>query len=681
MRITLLFHDRLLHIANTNASIGAKAGMIWKLINDWNITFRVYPNFYHLIPAVYTIWTGFAPLRVVLSNVLYFAILIWSIYRIGTACQSRLTGLLAATLVSFFPEIYGVSTKWTPDFPCISFVALSLCFLFQCDFFRSRKYSLLFGLCAGLGMLFKFQAVIFIIGPSAYVMGKTLWEMVSDEPETKSKRGGVAVNICSSLFLWIVLAGIFAFPNFSALLELSHRELMPFDIRSRWYHPWYTLAGLTFYPLFLIFAVSVPVFFAMVLLFIPFLRSGFKFKTILALWFLVPYIYLTYNPIKVILHFSPALPIVALVIASGCSTISKRWLRRTVPTVLISLSLSLYFHHAFGMQWVPEIHIKPPIQPPDDGCESWLTSHPPFNYNFDECSKWLISKLGDAGYDPSYSHLIFIEESLDKHRLITDDLIAFYTTLLNRNIHFAFSAIDYELFMRWLQSSDFIIITTYNRMHFDSIKGAQDIYSKEWNVKRANEIIGSHAKLIEMIHRLSAYTIVGETTIQPFNMNMFLLKKPPHKLEGELTIDATDFHRGNVWVHFPEIGNDKGLEPTLTGHQGDIKFPDDRYLGKHDEESRFAEYDLAMPSEGRWSIQFEYACPLDSELNLAIINGGEPHKILFPATGSFSTKSRRWTVHAAINIPRGRSTLKIWSSTPWPRLSSIKFLPEQTGLP
>jgi len=235
MSITLLFHDRLLHIGNGAFPFFQKLTMIWNLITDWNLTSRVYPNFFHLIPAIYTLWTGFDPVLVTMSNMIYYAILVWSVYRIGTVCQSRGTGLLAAVLVSFFPDIYGVSTKWTPDFPCIAFVALSLCFLIQSDFFRSRKYSLLFGFSAGLGIPFRFQVVIFVIGSFAHSATRLIGALFTQgAARDRGEKRRVAVNLFSALTLWILIAGFFMFPNFSFLPGQRNRAPAPFEISKGW---------------------------------------------------------------------------------------------------------------------------------------------------------------------------------------------------------------------------------------------------------------------------------------------------------------------------------------------------------------------------------------------------------------------------------------------------------------
>jgi len=338
---------------------------------------------------------------------------------------------------------------------------------------------------------------------------------------------------------------------------------------------------------------------------------------------------------------------------------------------LMLIILSQYFHNAFGIAHAPALSFIPPIQPPDDACQSPTIFHPPFDYNFDEGAGWLISHLEKAGYTPRYSHLSFIDESDKTFQKTTDVILAFYTFLRNRNINYTFSHVDDELFLRWLESSDFILVTSNDPSPRSAIERARELYSRPVSADRSWEMLGSHAKLVKLMNRLHAYPVVGDMLIRPFNLHLFLLQKPPHRLEDAVTMDAADFHRGNVWLRIPQIGNDSGLDVELTGHQVDVKFPDDRYTGTYYAKLRFAEYDMEARTAGTWDIQLEYASPHDAELNVEISGYGSAAKIHCPATHSFSRGSEKWTAPASLGLHAGRNTLRLWAETPWPRVSAI----------
>ncbi|MFA5156617.1 MAG: glycosyltransferase family 39 protein [Candidatus Omnitrophota bacterium] len=105
------------------------------------------------------------------SNMFYFAILIISVYLLGKKAHSPQAGVLAAVFISLYPGIFGLSRKFGLDFPLIGITALAMYLLFSSDNFQNRRYSILFGITSGLGMLIKGQLLLFLIGPFLYTAG------------------------------------------------------------------------------------------------------------------------------------------------------------------------------------------------------------------------------------------------------------------------------------------------------------------------------------------------------------------------------------------------------------------------------------------------------------------------------------------------------------------------------
>lgn len=105
-----------------------------------------------------------------MSNSLYIAILLLAVYGIGKRIYGKGVGLIAALLVSLFPILFALSRTFYVDYALVAFVSLSIYLLLESDDFRNRKFSLLFGLSLGLGMLVKWTFLAFVAGPFIYTL-------------------------------------------------------------------------------------------------------------------------------------------------------------------------------------------------------------------------------------------------------------------------------------------------------------------------------------------------------------------------------------------------------------------------------------------------------------------------------------------------------------------------------
>jgi 4-amino-4-deoxy-L-arabinose transferase-like glycosyltransferase len=103
-----------------------------------------------------------------MSNCLYLAILLWSVYGIGRQLYGRRVALLAAFLVSFYPILFSISRLSYVDYALTAMVALGIYLLLKTDGFRHRGWSLTFGVGMGLGLLTKWPFIAFAGAPIAY---------------------------------------------------------------------------------------------------------------------------------------------------------------------------------------------------------------------------------------------------------------------------------------------------------------------------------------------------------------------------------------------------------------------------------------------------------------------------------------------------------------------------------
>ena len=129
-----------------------------------------YPPLFHISASPFYLLFGTSDDIACMSAIIFLGILIFSTYGIGKRIYNRNTGLLSAFLVSMYPIIFGETREYLIDIPVVAMVALSIYVLLLSNNFKNKRYSILFGITLGLGMLTKWTFIFFIIGPFCYVL-------------------------------------------------------------------------------------------------------------------------------------------------------------------------------------------------------------------------------------------------------------------------------------------------------------------------------------------------------------------------------------------------------------------------------------------------------------------------------------------------------------------------------
>jgi len=125
---------------------------------------RFYPPLLYQTAAI--VYLVFPPdlLSGTLSQIPYWAILIFSLFGIGKLLFSRLTGYLAGFYFLTAPLTLLYSWQFRPDLPATAFGVLCVYLLLKSDNFKNRLYSWGFGLALGLGMLLRWWVGYQLLG-------------------------------------------------------------------------------------------------------------------------------------------------------------------------------------------------------------------------------------------------------------------------------------------------------------------------------------------------------------------------------------------------------------------------------------------------------------------------------------------------------------------------------------
>jgi|GEM_PF-2557516 len=145
----------------------------------------------------------------VISNQIFFLVLILSIFGIGRVLFNNTAGLLAAFIISFYPSVFGFSRIYMLTFPALSVTTLCVYLLIKSDGFKKRKYSIFFGLACGLGILLRPRFLTYIFAPALFYILKYFISLC------KQKQGLVKLpvkQVIINVFFSIIFFWVFLYP-------------------------------------------------------------------------------------------------------------------------------------------------------------------------------------------------------------------------------------------------------------------------------------------------------------------------------------------------------------------------------------------------------------------------------------------------------------------------------------
>lgn len=221
-------------------------------LRGYNIqtTSSYYPPGFHLSALPFYGLFGQTYDAACLVNILYFGILIFSVYGIGKILFNRETGLCSALIISFIPLLISFRRDFLIDFALVSIISLVIYLLLKTNNFHNLKYSLLFGAGLGFAVLVKWTAIFFIFVPLCWV----LWQCIKEPkhcafcgrllyPSKKAIRNGFLVfcserhkqkflkegkfvltnvhNFIFAILIFVFVAGFWYLPNFSIFTRLA----------------------------------------------------------------------------------------------------------------------------------------------------------------------------------------------------------------------------------------------------------------------------------------------------------------------------------------------------------------------------------------------------------------------------------------------------------------------------
>lgn|GEM_PF-2552489 len=286
------------------------------------------PRLIYFISSIWMYLFGFSVISAKLSNMLYFIILIFSVYYLGTKIRGPVTGLLSAFLISMYPVAFAVSRGYGHDFPLMAFVSLCICTIVYSECFSKRMLSIISGVSLWLGMLIKPQILFFVIGPLLIVLVRASLGRKRKIGISKVK---ILLNIALFLIAVFAISAFWWWGNINKIyatflkhffephcigntlsfsqLQTSVLNNVPGGLFSKTFFYLDAVIKYTGIPFFLLFVLGLAYF----------LKKITFEKTIILSWFFISYVIFTLISNKYAKYFFPAFPAIALISAIGLS--------------------------------------------------------------------------------------------------------------------------------------------------------------------------------------------------------------------------------------------------------------------------------------------------------------------------------------------------------------------------
>ncbi len=307
-----------------------------------------YPPLFYISSGLMCFIFGHTYLVMVMTNAIFLGILLISVYGIAKVMLNEKAGLISAVTLSLYPAIFGSSRSYNLDIALSAMVSLSIYLLLCSDNFSKRNYSIFTGVACGLGMLAeRLVFPLFIFGPLLYVGYQAFFRKPNDKLKNKAKliNFGLFSFIAAAIslpFYWNWFRNFFYWSMSNSVSDVLLSKRL--------------LDAVLFYPLVLFNSHLFPFFCLVLVVALPsFFFSKNKYKYMILLWIIIPYLFFGLIENKQYVYSIPFLAAFAIISAMGISSIRLRLIRIAVIFLVVLLGGIQFYRLWFNIDMVPHI--------------------------------------------------------------------------------------------------------------------------------------------------------------------------------------------------------------------------------------------------------------------------------------------------------------------------------------
>ena len=302
-----------------------------------------YPTFLCTLLFPYYKIFGTSVNAIIMTNIFFLIILIFSIYKIGKMLHSRRAGILAAFIINIFPQVFGFSRDYDLRYHLIAIITLAIYFLLKTNRFTSLKNSIYLGLACGFATTIKLEAFIYIAGPFCILLYNSFFQnrKLIKLKQIKYKIRNLII-FSFSFCLGLIISGGLCLDELKRILLMLSEKVD--SSSSIFFYLKSLISNQILYYFSILFFISI----------IYFLFIKKKDKLFLFSWYFLPFLLYTFILTDYIrmTYMMLSLPAVALMISIFLCSIKKN----NVKAILIILTILIGVGQFFVISYLPEFY-------------------------------------------------------------------------------------------------------------------------------------------------------------------------------------------------------------------------------------------------------------------------------------------------------------------------------------
>ena len=127
-----------------------------------------------VVPIPFYLLLGKKYISALAANLLFIILGNFYFYKLGALVSKKRDALVGVFILNLFPLIFGLSREFLVEYGLMTLVVVWVYYFLKSDCFENRKYSLVLGICTGLGMLMKVSFPLYIIAPMLFLCIKKI---------------------------------------------------------------------------------------------------------------------------------------------------------------------------------------------------------------------------------------------------------------------------------------------------------------------------------------------------------------------------------------------------------------------------------------------------------------------------------------------------------------------------
>ena len=284
----------------------------------------------------YSFGKTYFDLQIMFVNYMFFLIGLIFMYKLCFELKNKESGNIAMILFALVPAIYGLSRTFSNQiYHSTLIMIVNIYCLVKLDDFKNTKWSYIYGITVGVGLLIKDAFVVLFFSPWLYVVIKSLIEEVSHRK---------IINIFITILIGVLISCCHYFK-----LEIIEKML---------YDPITETAPIFCFDSLRVLTIGLSEWIVSPLFFLIFLISLYWFifkyknknKLIIILWFLIPWLIMMFMPHQRFRSYGvPFSPIIILVISVFLSSIRKLLIKKLIVYVLLFVGVLQYVDFSYGV--------------------------------------------------------------------------------------------------------------------------------------------------------------------------------------------------------------------------------------------------------------------------------------------------------------------------------------------